>query len=435
MKEILFSLENLAGTDVRLVEDPLHLTVHKLGRVLRHFPPLHHVASEKYFLVRVAHRHEPHRIGHPETRDHATPHGRRPLDVVARPRRHLLGTKDHLLRHPTPVEHDQLGLEPLLCIRMAILLREGGRDTKGPPPGDNADLVHRVEPGEPKPDDGMASLVVGRQPPFVLREHHAPTLGPQHDLVLGLLEIRHRDAFGSATGRQEGALIADIRQIGARQPRSSPSDDLKNHILFQGELASVDPEDLLPPLHIRSVHHHLTVKPARAEERGVQHIGAVRGSQEDDPLVGFEPVHFDEELVQSLLAFVMPSPEASTAMAPYGIDLVDEDDAGRVGLPLFKQVPHTRCTHPDEHFHEIRSGHLEEGAPRLTRHSLGQQSLSSSRRPHEEHPLRKPPAQPGKALGVLQKVDDLREFLLGFVGASHILEGDLRRVRRDELGL
>ena len=41
------------------------------------------------------------------------------------------------------------------------------------------------------------------------------------------------------------------------------------------------------------------------------------------------------------------------AMAADRIDLVDEDDAGRVLLGLLKHVTHARCADTDEHLDEI----------------------------------------------------------------------------------
>jgi hypothetical protein len=129
------------------------------------------------------------------------------------------------------------------------------------------------------------------------------------------------------------------------------------------------------------------------------------------------------------------APEAGAPVATHRVDLVDEDDAGRVGLPLFEEVTDAGGADADEHLDEVGPRHLEEGATGLAGHGLRQQRLSGSGRPDEEHTLGKPPAQAPEKLRVLQELDDLREFLLGLVGPCHVVEGDLRRVRRDELGL
>ena len=122
-------------------------------------------------------------------------------------------------------------------------------------------------------------------------------------------------------------------------------------------------------------------------------------------------------------------------MPPHGVDLIDEDDAGRVRLSLLEEVPDARRSHTHEHFHEVRSGHLEERAAGLSRHGLGQEGLPRTGRPHQEHAFREPSTEAGELLRILEELDDLVQLFLGLVGACHVGECDLRCVRRDQLGL
>jgi hypothetical protein len=111
---------------VRLVEDPLDLLIHELGRMLRDLPPLGHVPSEEDLLVGFPDGHQADEIRHPEAGDHAAGHLRRPLDVVARTGGDLLRPEDHLLGDSTPEEHAELPLQPVLRVGVAVLL-EGAR--------------------------------------------------------------------------------------------------------------------------------------------------------------------------------------------------------------------------------------------------------------------------------------------------------------------
>jgi len=52
----------------------------------------------------------------------------------------------------------------------------------------------------------------------------------------------------------------------------------------------------------------------------------------DHAVVRLEAVHLDQELVQGLLALVVAPAQAGAAMAADRVDLIDEDDAGRVSL-------------------------------------------------------------------------------------------------------
>src|SRR4030095_15231431 len=100
----------------------------------------------------------------------------------------------------------------------------------------------------------------------------------------------------------------------------------------------VDLEDLLAALHIGAPDDHAPVEAARTQQGRVEDVGTVRRRDQDDPVVRFEPVHLDEELVEGLLALVVPAAEPGPAVAADGVDLVDEDDAGRVLLPLLEEV-------------------------------------------------------------------------------------------------
>ena len=80
-------------------------------------------------------------------------------------------------------------------------------------------------------------------------------------------------------------------------------------------------------------------RPGRSSA-GIEDVRPVGRGDEDDAFVALEAVHLDEQLVQRLLALVVPAAEAGAAMTADGVDLVDEDDAGRVLLALFEQVAH-----------------------------------------------------------------------------------------------
>src|SRR5690606_25088446 len=136
-----------------------------------------------------------------------------------------------------------------------------------------------------------------------------------------------------------------------------------------------------------------------------------------------------------LLALVMPTTEACATVPADRVDLVDEDDAGCVSLPLLEQVPHTGCADAHEHFDEVRPGHREEGAARLTGDGTGKQRLSCPGRADEERAFRDPATQAREALRVFKEFDDLLKLVLCLVGAGHISERHLRRVGSEELRL
>ena len=66
-----------------------------------------------------------------------------------------------------------------------------------------------------------------------------------------------------------------------------------------------------------------------------------------------KPSSLDEELVERLLALVVSTAEAGTAVTTDGVDLIDEHDGWGVLLGLVEQVAHTASADTDEHLDEI----------------------------------------------------------------------------------
>ncbi len=200
-------------------------------------------------------------------------------------------------------------------------------------------------------------------------------------------------------------------------------------------LARVHPQDPLAATHVGRVDHDLPVEPARTEQRRIEHVGPVGRGDQDHAVVRLEAVHFHEQLVQRLLALVVPAAEAGATVAADRVDFVDEDDAGRVRLALLEEVAHAARADAHEHLDEVGAGHGEEGTARLAGHRLGEQRLAGARRAHQQRALGQPTAQPGEFLRILQELDDLLQLGLGLVAPGHVGEGELGRIAGEELGL
>ena len=139
-------------------------------------------------------------------------------------------------------------------------------------------------------------------------------------------------------------------------------------------------QDLLAPVDIGARHHDLAVEAARAEQGRVEHVGPVGRGDDDDALIRLEAVHLDEQLVQGLLALVIAVAEAGAAMAADRVDLVDEDDAGRVLLGLLEHVADAAGADADEHLDEVRARNGEEGDVGLAGDGAGEQGLAGAGR-------------------------------------------------------
>ncbi len=179
------------------------------------------------------------------------------------------------------------------------------------------------------------------------------------------------------------------------------------------------------PGEVRPVDHDLPVETARPEERGVEDVRAVGGGEHDDPALRIEAVHLDEELVEGLLALVVAASKARAALPAYGVDLVHEDDAGRVLLGLLEEVTHAAGADTDEHLDEVRAGDGEEGHTGLAGDGAGEERLARPRRPDQERAFGYAGAELLELLGRFEELLDLGELLDGLVGPCDVGEGDL----------
>ena len=234
-----------------------------------------------------------------------------------------------------------------------------------------------------------------------------------------------RDAALVGARGEERRFVDEIREIRAGEARRAARDQRRLDVFAQRNAAHVHAQDLLAAAHVRQRHDDLAVEAARAQQRRIEHIRTVRGGDDDDALVAFEAVHLDQQLVQRLLALVVTAAEARAAMAADGVDLVDEDDAGRVLLRLLEHVAHARGADADEHLDEVGAGDREERHLGLARDGARQQSLAGAGRADHQHALGNLAAELLELARVLEEVDDLADFLLGLIDARDVRERDV----------
>ena len=149
----------------------------------------------------------------------------------------------------------------------------------------------------------------------------------------------------------------------------------------------VDAQDLLPAFHVRHADGHLAIEPAGTQQRRVENIRTVRRGDHDDAFVGREAVHFNEQLIERLLALFVTERTAATAPSN-GVELVDEDDARVVAARIFEQFADSRRAHPGIHLDEVRTACEQKRHRGFTSDRSGQQRLAGSRRPDEQHAFR-----------------------------------------------
>ena len=182
--------------------------------------------------------------------------------------------------------------------------------------------------------------------------------------------------------------------------------------LESGLFFAVHAEDRCAALDVGAIDDDLPVEAAGAQQRGIEHVGAVRRGDQDDAGVLIEAVHLDEQLVERLLALVVTAAQARAALAADRVDLVDEDDARRALLRLFEEIAHAARADADEHLDEIGTRDREERHARFARDRARQQRLTGTRRTEQQHALGNARAERLKLLRKLQELDDFAAALL-----------------------
>jgi hypothetical protein len=197
----------------------------------------------------------------------------------------------------------------------------------------------------------------------------------------------------------------------------------------------MDAQDVHPAFFVRPIHQYLPVKPSGPQQRRIQNLRPVGRRQDHDRHRPIEPVHFGQQLIERLFLLVLPRHRTDATRPSQRIQFVDEDDARR-GLPrLLEQIAHAGGPDAHEHLDELGAVGGIERHTRLPGHRTCQQRLTGPGRPDQQDAARDMRPEPGELFRPLQEVDDLVQFLLGFVHAGHVVEGDLHVGLGHQLGL
>ncbi|MPM31941.1 hypothetical protein SDC9_78498 [bioreactor metagenome] len=413
-------------------DQPGHLLVDDAGHGLGVVALGAEVTAEERLGVTVAELHGADPLGHAVLGDHRPGRLGGLVDVVRGAGRRVV--EDQFLGRPA-TEHVRELVEQLAA-GLGVLVRVGHhhRVAEGAATRQDGHLLHRVGAGHRRGDQGVAALVVGGDEPLVLVHQPGALLRAGDDPVDRLVQRRVGDHRGVVTGGQQGRLVQHVGQVRAgeagRTLRDGGQIDVRGHRLA----GRVHLEDLLPALHIRRLDRDLPVEPTRAQQRGVEHVGAVGGGDQDDLAVHVEAVHLDQQLVEGLLALVVTAAHAGTAVPADSVDLVDEDDGRAVLLGLLEQVADPGGTDADEHLDEVGAGDREERHAGLAGDRAGQQRLAGAGRAVEQHTLGDLGADPLELGRLGEELLDLLQLLDRLLAAGDVGEGRLRGVLVGHLG-
>src|SRR3989344_7759531 len=194
------------------------------------------------------------------------------------------------------------------------------------------------------------------------------------NLFLGVIDDLARNGLALTLSGLERSLVDDELKRRTGQSGGLAGQRLQIDVRSQDFSLDVDAQDSQTAAQIRLRQVDLAVKAAGAHERVVKDFRPVRGGHDDDAAVRLEAVHALQDLVQGLFALLVTAAARDpAALAGEAVNLVDEDDAGRLFARFLEEVAHAGRADADEHFHEAGAAGREERYARLAGDSSREQ--------------------------------------------------------------
>ena len=298
----------------------------------------------------------------------------------------------------------------------------------------NGDFLHGGGMALQGGNHGMADFVVGHDALFFVAQDLILFLGTGQDGIHGFLQVVLGNGHAVVAHSAQGGFVDDIGQLGTGSTGSHAGNHGKVTVGADFDLLSVQAQDAFAAFQVGQLHGHTTVKTAGAGQSGVKGFRTVGGGQNDNTLSGVKPVHFGQQLVQSLLAFIVAAHTGSTVtLFANGIDLINKDNAGGFFVGLFEEVTHLGSAHADEHLDKFRTRNGEERNTGFAGNSAGQQGFTGARGADKQNALGHFGTDILVTLGVMQEVNDFLQALFGFVLTGNIGKFDGLAILNDIL--
>merc|ERR1712127_261274 len=163
------------------------------------------------------------------------------------------------------------------------------------------------------------------------------------------------------TGSRNGSFVHEILQLGTGISWCSATDSFKIDIRLQGLATGMHTKNSLTTLEVKN-------------------INTICCCDGDDTRVSIETIHLNQNLVNGLFTFIVTSSLATSTLASYSINLINKDNARGILIGLSKDVTDTGSSHTNKHLHKFRTTDGDEWDSGFTGNSLGQKSLTSTRR-------------------------------------------------------
>ena len=235
-----------------------------------------------------------------------------------------------VLSHITAHAYHDAVHEISLFQGVLILLGKAYRKTQCPSVGYDRNLVEGVGILKIVVQQRVTCLMVCSGLLFICSHETAFTGNTENDLIPGLLVIGHGDGLPFVAGGKERRFIDQVGQVGTGGAGGCLCNPLKIDVITAFNLLRMDAENVKSFLDVRKIDDDLPVEASRTKQCRIENIRAVGRSYYDDAGVGGEAVHLNENLVESLLPFIVTAAKSASSGAAHRIKLINEENTGSV---------------------------------------------------------------------------------------------------------
>ena len=214
-------------------------------------------------------------------------------------------------------------------LELAFLERQFERVAGGVTARNDGNLVDRIGVGQKRSEESVTDFVISGDFFLLFRQNVTAPFGSEHHLLHRPDDVVLTQVAAILAGRQDGGLVHQIGQVGAGKTGRPGGNRFQIDILAERLFAGVNLENFFAVADVGTVQDDAAVEAAGPQESRVQNIGPVGRRHHNHLLVRFKAVHFHQNLIQGLFAFVVAAAKPRTAMAADGVNLVNKNNRRR----------------------------------------------------------------------------------------------------------
>ena len=205
-------------------------------------------------------------------------------------------------------------------------------------------------------NDGVPNLVISHHLFLVVLKHAALFLKTSHHTLDRFAEVLLLNTFALRAGCKERRLIHQVGQVGTGETAGGLGDAVQINSFSKLHLLRIDLKNGLAAREVGPIHQNLTIETTGTQQSSIENFGLVGRREHDHRLVlGGESIHLREQLIECLLAFIVPSNNTHGAGTTFsdGIEFVNENDAGSFFLGFLEQITNASGTGTHEQLNKL----------------------------------------------------------------------------------